>query len=191
MRLDGVHDIALREFRLVRMGKSPEAYPHLKRIYPRIEVGKRGIRNVHETKLRVEIIFASQKVQTQRAASGEIHTRSAGRHIIIREKCAASEFEVGNNLARLCEIPFQREGIQPEAISVVIFLDHQEDGYYIHSEFELAAQKARADRSSQNPAVSWTHIPDSGGCGTPIQSMAATRPYLQIMPAIHWASLGL
>ena len=58
---------------LVRMGESPEAYPHLKRIYPRIQVGKRSVRNVHEAKLRVEIIFAAQKVQPQRAARGEIY----------------------------------------------------------------------------------------------------------------------
>ena len=102
----------------------------------------------------VEIIFAPQKVQPQRAARREIYPRSAGRHIVIREECAASEFEVGNNLAGLCKIPFQREGIQPEAISVVRFLNHQEDGYYIDREFELAAQKAWADRSGQNPAVS-------------------------------------
>ena len=154
MRPDRVHHTALSIDALVRMGESPEAYPHLQRIYPGVQVGKRCIRNVHETKLRVEIIFATQKVQTKRATRSEIYTRSAGRHIIIREKCAASEFEVGNNLARLCEIPFQREGIQPEAISVVIFLDHQEDGNYIHREFELAAQKAWADRSGQNPAIS-------------------------------------
>jgi len=135
------------------MGESPEAHPQLQRIYPGIQVRKRGIRNMHETKLRVEIIFAPQKVQPQRPARSEIHTRSAGRHIVIREKCAASEFEVGNDLARLCEIPFQREGIQPEAKGVVNFLDHQEDGNYIHRVFELAAQKAWANWSSQNPAV--------------------------------------
>jgi hypothetical protein len=78
MRLDGVHDIALREFTLVRMGESPEAYPHLQRIYPRVQVGKRCVRDMHEAKLRVEIIFASQKVQPQRPARGEIHTRSTG-----------------------------------------------------------------------------------------------------------------
>lgn len=109
---------------------------------------------MHEAKLRVEIIFAAQKVQPQRAARGEIYPRSAGRHIVIREKCAASEFEIGNNLSRLCKIPFQREGIQPEAIGIVKFLDHQEDGDYIHREFELTAQKAWADRSGQNPAIS-------------------------------------
>ena len=80
------------------MGESPEAYPHLQRIYPRVQVGKRGVRDMHEAKLRVEIIFAAQKVQPQRAARGEIYPRSAGRHIVIREKCAASEFEIGNNL---------------------------------------------------------------------------------------------
>ncbi len=100
---------------------------------------------MHEAKLGAKVVFASQKVQPQRAAGREIDTGSAGRHVVICEERAASEFEVGNDFAGLCKIPFKREGIQSEAIRSAEFLDHHENRYYIHRVFELTAQESGAD----------------------------------------------
>src|SRR5580700_4408439 len=99
---------------LVRTGEAAKTQTELQRVNPGIQIGKRGVRNVHEAKLGTPIVFAFEKVQAQRATRREIYARSAGRHIVIREERAASEFEIGNDLAGPCKIPFQREGIQAE-----------------------------------------------------------------------------
>src|SRR5208282_4267038 len=100
-----LHDTALWEQMLVRMSESPKPQPQLQRIYPGIQVGKRGIRNVHEAKFSAQIVLAAQKMQAQCAARCEVYPRSAGRHIVIREERAPTELEVGNDLARFCKIP--------------------------------------------------------------------------------------
>jgi len=127
------------------MSEPAKSQPDLQGIYPRIEVGEGGVRDVHEPKLGAKVVFATQKVQAQGAAGREVYPRSTGGHIVIREECAASEFEVGNDFAGLRKIPFKREGIQPEAIRGAEFLDHNEDGHYIHRVFELTAQKSWAN----------------------------------------------
>ena len=124
---------------LVRMRESPKAQTKLESVNARIQVGERGVRNVHEAKLSAPIVFASQKVHPQCAARGEIYTRRAGRHIVVRKKCSAPEFDVRNDPTRLCKIPFQGEGIQPEAVGGAAPLNHHENGHDIHRVFELAA----------------------------------------------------
>ena len=101
---------------LVRTSEAAKTQTKLQRVNPGIQIGKRGVRNVRKAKLGAPIVFAFKKVQAQRAARREIYARSAGRHVVICEQRAASEFEIGNDLAGLSKIPFQREGIQPEAI---------------------------------------------------------------------------
>src|SRR5208282_4960636 len=131
---------------LVRMGETAEAQAQLERVNSRIQIGERGVGNVHEAKLGAHVVLASKKVQAQRAARREVYARSPRRHVVIREKSAASEFEIGNDLAGLSEIPFQRERIQPEAIRRATALNYHEDGHDIHRVFELTAQKSRAHR---------------------------------------------
>jgi len=163
---------------LVRTREAAKTQAELERVNPRIQIGKRGVGNVHEAKLGAPIVFAFKKVQAQRAARREIYARSAGRHVVIREERAASEFEIGNDLAGLCKIPFQREGIQSEAISGAATLNYHEHGHHIHRVFELPAQKAWAVRRGQNPAITCTDVPHAAVGGSSIQSVSAAGPEL-------------
>ena len=166
------------------MGEPAKAQPQLERVNSRIQAGEAGVRNMHEADLCAPVVLASQEVQAERAARREVYMGSAGRHVIIREKRAATEFEIGNDLSRLREIPFQREGIQTESVGSSSALNHQEDRHDIHRIFELSAQKARSMRRSQNPAVTRADIPHAAARRAAIQSVATTSPELQIMPAL-------
>ena len=87
------------------------------------------------------------------------------------------------------EIPFQREGIQTETIGGASALHDHEDRHNVYRIFELPAQRARARRARQNPAVTQADIPDPAARGASIQSVTPSGPDFQVVPAIVRAGL--
>ena len=68
-----------------------ESQPHLNRIDAGIGPRNSGIGDMHVAHFRAPIIFAAQKMRSERATGGEINVGCAFRHLYIGEKRSATE----------------------------------------------------------------------------------------------------
>src|SRR5216683_1493456 len=161
-----------------RLREAAEAEAHLDRVDARIRSGQSRVRNVHETDFGAPVVIAAQKVHAQRAAGREIYARGTGRCLFGGEERAAADIYVGSNLATRHKIPLQSKGIQAEAVGVLWTLGHQKYGHDVDSILKSTAQRTRADRIGQYPAVSQSDVPDAAVRCAAVDAVAASGPDL-------------
>src|ERR1700722_15239626 len=169
---------------LVWLGEAPKAEADLKRIDTGIRRNQSGVGDVHEAKFDTPVVFAAQKMRADRAARSEVYVRGAGRRLLIREKGAASEVDIGHHIVARNKIPLEGERVEAEAVSGAGALDYEEHGDNVDRVFEPSFEQARAGRIGENPAVSQSDVPNSGAGVAAVEPVAAASPDLQFLAVV-------
>ena len=100
----------------MRVREPAEADAKLQCVNAGIRRHQSCVGNVHEADFCAPVVFAAQKMSTDRTAGGEVHVRGPGRNFVVAEKRTAADVDVGHDVMTRDEIPFQREGIETDAI---------------------------------------------------------------------------
>src|SRR5277367_1196934 len=174
---------------LFGLRESAKTEAHLNRVDARVRSGHTGVGDMHEADFGVPVIFALQKVRSDRTARREIHARCSRRCLLGGEERAAAKIDVRRNTVVLDKVPLQRERIQTESVRRAGFLRQPKDGNNIDCEFEAATQWTRRDRIRQDPAVAQTQVPHTRVSGAAVDAVASAGPYLEVMTPVLWSGL--
>jgi len=123
-------------------------------------------------------------MNSENATAHEVDRIGAGRDGVIRKQRAAVNLKIRHEGTSGREIPFQVDGIKTRAVGSVGRLKYQEHWNGVNRVLEPPFEKAGPVWTRQNPTVAHTRIPHPCVFGPPGNGVAATRPHLQLSPAV-------
>jgi len=171
------------------LAEPAEADAQLDGVDARIGLGHAGVRNMLVADLSAQIVSALQKVQSERAAAGEIDLRCARRSLEVGKKRAAANLEIGRNFAGRRENPLEGEGIHATATGSAIGLRDAEERKNVEGVFEAAFEKARSMRRGQDQTEARANIENAVIHLAAVDAVAAAREELPLVFAFLRAGL--
>ena len=174
----------------MRAEELSDAQPDLHRIHSRIQVRQACVRDVHVADFDAPVIFLAEDVGAQRGLVHEVHGIGVGRDVLVSEKHAAGEFEVGGEAAVALEVPLQAERVETRAVGGVGGLEGEEDWDGVDCIFEASAEKAGEVGAGEDPSVAQAGVEDAGVAASAGDGVAAAGPGFDFVATLLGAGLG-
>lgn len=145
---------------------------------------------MHVTQLEADVTPGAKDVRPECGLVHEIHRVCTGGNIVVGEHRAPSEFEIRREPPAALEVPLQSERIEAYSVRRVGGLEDQEDRNGVHRIFEAPSQKARKMQVGEDPPIAQSRVERTRIAAAAADGVPATRPYLNLMPALLRAGLG-
>src|SRR5579863_3701675 len=110
----------------------------------------------------------------------KIDARNARGNVVGCEKDAAAHIKIRRHVPASIKIPFEAQRVEAHAVDRAPRLKDDVHGDGIHDIFETSAEKTRAARVGQNPAVAHTEVPCARVRGSIGYGVPTAAPHLKL-----------
>src|SRR5215472_12644796 len=164
--------------------KPPQTHSHLQGINSGVVGGQTGVGNMHVSQFQAAVVFLAKEVSAQRNTRREIFFRRERGYLIVGEQRSPTQLNIGSQAVPRGKVPLEIYRVNSKAIGGISGLKHQEGGDCVERRLETALQKSGAVRTSQDPTVPESQVPDAGITGASAHRVASATPYLDFAPAV-------